>query len=407
MSYQSHKPLLSGGKIQGLFFDYNSTTPLDRDVAQEMSLYLDSCQGNPHSSDHAFGWEATQAIQTARERLSKWVGCDPSEIVFTSGATEANNLAILGAAIAAKGSGRNKIIVGASEHKCVLAAARAARELFGCEIFIAPVDREGFVDADVLANLLDERTLLASLMSANNEIGTIQDLQSIGALCRENGALLHSDAAQLGFMSTTGDFIREADLVSFSAHKIYGPKGIGALMVRHDVRDKLQPIIYGGGQEGGLRSGTLPTQLCVGFGKAAEVTQDFADKGVENTLRVLARNFFNLLQAGPTAVSLNGPDIGKCRHPGNLSLTFDGISAEDFIARLQPRLAVSSGSACTTGIPEPSHVLRAIGLNGDEASATIRVGLGRHTSQEDIELAANILLETLASIGEEEGLSFV
>ncbi len=404
MRKQANKPLLKNGKIEGLFFDYNSTTPLDHRVAHEMSLYLDSHQGNPHSSDHAYGWEASKAIEAARDRVSRWVGCDANEIVFTSGATEANNLAILGAAIAEKGSNRNKIVVGASEHKCVLAAARAARDLFGYEVVLAPVDGDGFVDTDTLAELLDEQTLIASFMSVNNEIGTIQDLRSLGSLCRKHGILLHTDAAQIGFMSNTADYLREADFVSFSAHKIYGPKGIGALMVRHDVRDKLHPIIHGGGQQDGLRSGTLPTQLCVGFGKAADVAQHVADQGGAEGLRDLAAAFYKLLKTGPTPVTLNGPDIGERRHPGNLSLTFHGVSAEDLIARLQPRLAVSSGSACTTGIPEPSHVLRAIGLNGEDAGATLRVGLGRLTTREDVANAAAMLLETIALIAEDEGM---
>ncbi len=380
-----------------IYADFQATTPVDPRVVEKMAPYWQESFGNPHSSDHAVGWHAAKAVDQSKTTLASLIGADPDEIVFTSGATEANNLALFGLARRATPSQR-RILVGATEHKCVLAAARAleARENFTVEQI--PVDGEGFIDLDVLSDRLDETTLVVSIMAVNNEVGTIQEIPLISEIVASHDVLLHCDAAQGACALDMSHLADHADLISLSGHKIYGPQGIGALYIRREIQSKVEPIIYGGGQQSDLRSGTVPVPLCVGMAAAAEILQ--TDEGVTERKRVAGQrdNFVDLLQASPYPVSLNGP-TGDRRHPGNANLQFEGLVAQEILGALQPRLAASTGSACTSGIPEPSHVLRALGLTPTQADASIRFSFGRFTTDAEIEEAARLVIYCLERTG--------
>ena len=376
-----------------IYADYQATTPVDPRVVEKMAPYWQESFGNPHSSDHIVGWQAAKAVDQSKAIVAGLIGADPDEIIFTSGATEANNLALFGLARRATPAQR-RILVGSTEHKCVLAAARAleARENFTVERI--PVDGEGFIDPEVLSHRLDETTLVLSIMAVNNEVGTVQDISRIGELAAERGVLFHCDAAQGACALDMSRLADHADLISLSGHKMYGPQGIGALYIRRDVQARIEPIIYGGGQQSDLRSGTVPVPLCVGMAAAAEVLQ--TDEGPTERKRVAGQRdtFVNLLQAGAYPVSVNGP-TGDRRHPGNANLQFEGYVAHDLLASLQPHLAASTGSACTSGIPEPSHVLRALGLTPTQADASIRFSFGRFTTDAEIEEAAQLVINCL------------
>ena len=342
------------------------------------------------------GWQAAKAVTRSKTAVAELIGADPDEIIFTSGATEANNLALLGLARRAPTT-RRRILVGATEHKCVLAAARALEKHEGFIVEQIPVDREGFIDLDALAERLDETTLVVSIMAVNNEVGTIQDIPRIAEIVGNSGAFLHCDAAQAACALDICELAAHADLISLSGHKIYGPQGIGALYIRRDVQESIEPIIYGGGQQNDLRSGTVPVPLCVGMAAAAETLQ--TDEGEAERMRVAAQrdSFVGKLKKSGCPVSLNGP-TGDRRHPGNANLRFDGFVAQEILGALQPRLAASTGSACTSGIPEPSHVLRAMGLSPDQSDASIRFSFGRFTTDDEIEEAARLVIECLETI---------
>ena len=379
-----------------IYADYQATTPVDPRVLERMAPHWHASFGNPHSSDHVVGWQAAKAVTQSQTTVAELIGADPDEIIFTSGATEANNLALFGLARRAPAS-RRRILVGATEHKCVLAAARALEAREGFTVEQIPVDSEGFIDLDALAHKLDETTLVVSIMAVNNEIGTIQDIARIAEILGEHGILFHCDAAQAPCALNMSESAAHADLISLSGHKIYGPQGIGALYIRRDVQESIEPIIYGGGQQNDLRSGTVPVPLCVGMAAAAEILQ--TDEGEAERKRVAGQRdaFVKRLQVGGYAVSLNGPKE-KRRHPGNANLRYDGSVAQEILGALQPRLAASTGSACTSGIPEPSHVLRAMGLSPDQSDASIRFSFGRFTTDEEIEEAARLVIECLETI---------
>ena len=371
------------GAKDSIYMDYQATTPADPRVVEAMQPYWSATYGNPHSADHAFGWSADAAVETARGHIAALIGADPDEIVFTSGATEANNLAVLGIARASSPT-RKRIVVSAIEHKCVLAAARAAVDE-GFEIIVVPVGADGIVDPRAVAAVVDDRTALVSVMAVNNEIGTVQPLSEIAALCAAAGAVFHTDAAQALNALSMDVAMLGADLMSLSAHKAYGPKGIGALFVRRSLHVRPKPIIHGGGQEGGLRSGTLPTPLCVGFGEACRILADERDSDAKR-IRVLRDRFLAELLKTVPGLTVNGDQM--MRHPGNLNLLFPSIDAFLLLQHLHPNVAASTGSACTSGQPEPSHVLRAIGLSPDVANASIRFGIGRFTTEGDVDEAA-------------------
>ena len=289
------------------------------------------------------------------------------------GATEANNLALFGLARRAHPS-RRRILVSAIEHKCVLAAAKALEEREGFTVEIVPVNGEGFVDLDILESMLDGSVLAVSIMAVNNEVGTIQDLPAIAALLAGHGIIFHCDAAQAPCAMDVSQIAEYADLISLSGHKIYGPQGIGALYVRRDLQTEIEPLIYGGGQQNGLRSGTVPVPLCVGMAAAAAIVE--AEGSRERPELAKQRNLFvNLLSDSGFSITINGPAWDR-RHPGNANLRFDGWAAQDILGALQPGLAASTGAACTSGIPEPSHVLSAMGLSVNEADSSVRFSFG-------------------------------
>lgn len=360
-------------------------------TADAMACYL----ANPHSSEHAAGWGAADAVETARNEVAAAVGVDSDEVVFVSGATEADNLALLGCGTALA-SGRRRVIVSALEHKAVLGPSRELKRR-GFEVMVAPAIAEGVVDLNALSKLIDSRTLLVSIMLVNNEIGTVQPIEEVAKLCSAAGALLHVDAAQALAWMPIDAYGLGADMMSVSGHKMGGPKGVGALFVRREVRRRLAPLMFGGEQEDGLRPGTLPVPLCVGLGAACGELPDV--KEVRLWRARTAHLEEALLDMHPGAW-INGS--GADRHPGCISVTLPGIDAERLVARLQPEIAVSRGSACTSGTPEPSHVLRAIGLSAAECDATVRISTGRFTTDVEIDGAMAALSEAIAAIWTDE-----
>jgi cysteine desulfurase len=370
-----------------VYLDYQATTPVDRRVLDEMLPWFSEKFGNPGSVTHAYGREAEAAVEQARGEVAALIGADSREIVFTSGATESNNLAMKGAAHFHRELGKNRVVTVSTEHKCVLESARALeREGFG--VTVLPVDAQGLVDMAALRAAVDARTAVVSVMAANNEIGVLQPVAEIGALCREKGVLFHTDAAQaVGKVPVDVDAMA-IDLLSISGHKIYGPKGIGALYVRRRPRARLAPLFDGGGQERGVRSGTLPTPLCVGLGAAARIAA--AERAAEaERLLGLRRRFLAGIRARLPEVRLNGD--AERRLPGNLNLSFPGAPALQLMQAC-PGLALSTGSACTAAEVEPSYVLRALGVPEGLAGATLRIGLGRYTTDAEVDFAVEALL---------------
>jgi cysteine desulfurase len=369
-----------------IYLDYQATTPTDPRVVEAMLPWFTEKFGNPGSATHAFGHEAEAAVEQARAQLAALIGAEPREIVFTSGATESNNLAIKGATRFHRAQGKDHIVTVATEHKCVLEAAKAM-ERDGSHVTFLGVDGGGLVDPEAVRRAIGERTALVSVMAANNEIGVIPDLAAIGAICREAGVLFHTDAAQaVGKISFNVNELN-VDLVSISGHKLYGPKGIGALYVRRRPRARITPLIDGGGQERGLRSGTVPTPLCVGLGAAAAIAQgEMTQEAIR--LTHLRRRFLTRIRDAVPGIALNGDP--ERRLPGNLNLSFPGVNATDLMEAC-PGVAVSSGSACSSAELEPSYVLRALGFSDERAAASIRIGLGRMTKEAEIDRAADLL----------------
>ena len=366
-----------------------------------MAPYYGDSFGNPHSSDHSFGWESARAIEKATARVARLIGADPDEITFTSGATESNNMALLGLGRRAAGGNRRRILVSAIEHKCVLASARVLEEQYEFTIEQIPVDRQGCVELSALDNMLGEDVLAVSVMAVNNEVGTIQDIGKISDYVRRHGAIFHCDAAQAPLAMPIVSLATHTDILSLSGHKMYGPKGVGVIFIARALQDQIEPLIYGGGQQNGLRSGTLPVPLCVGMGAAAELLTSKDAKEKRGELRRRRDAFVHRLRALSWPVSLIGPE-GEARHPSNASICFLGFSAHEILGALQPRLAASTGSACTSGIPESSHVLRATGLDRDDAEACARFSLGFDTTDEDVEQAVGLIEEVLAKLSKAE-----
>jgi cysteine desulfurase len=373
-----------------IYLDNHATTPVDPRVLAAMRPWWDQNFANPGSVEHAMGRAAEAAVEEARGHVAALIGAEPSEILFTSGATESNNLAIKGAArfAAAQGTDRRRVVTLATEHKCVLESVRD----LGAEGFapvVLPVRPDGLLDLDLLeVTLAEAPTLLVSVMAVNNEIGVIQDLAAIGAIAKRHCALFHTDAAQgCGRIAIDVGTIR-ADLLSISGHKLYGPKGIGALYVRRRPRVRLAPLFSGGGQERGLRSGTLAAPLIVGLGEACRIAlQEMAlDAG-----RMAAQRdrFLAAIQAAVPGIAVNADR--ERRVAGNLSLAFPGGATAQQIMEAAPEVCVSTGSACSSAEVEPSHVLQALGLPAARARATLRIGIGRFTSPAEVDLAAAAL----------------
>ena len=388
------------GNTETIYADYQATTPVDPRVLAKMVPYWGELFGNPHSSDHVVGWRSAEAVRQSASSVGAMIGADADEIIFTSGATEANNLALIGLARRAPPE-RRRILVSSIEHKCVLAAARALEEREGFVVEYIPVDRDGFIDLEALTSMVDDKVLVASVMAVNNEIGTIQDIPRIADLLQRHGVLFHCDAAQAPCAMDVGDLALHSDLISLSGHKIYGPQGIGALYIRREVQGQVEPMMYGGGQQAGLRSGTVPMSLCVGMAAAAEIISGADAKQERQRIGRQRTSFVHLLRAGAFRVSINGPAV-EGRHPGNANLQFRGFAAADILGALQPRVAASTGAACTSGIPESSHVLTAIGLSSTEADSSIRFSFGRFTYGSEVEEAAGAVHEVLASLARQD-----
>lgn len=370
-----------------VYLDNQATTPCDPRVVAAMLPWFTERFGNPHSAEHAMGQEAAGAVEAARAEVARLIGAEPREIVLTSGATEANNIAIKGAARHAlrMGDERRRVVTVATEHKCVLeSVADLAEE--GFEPVVLPVGADGRLDPDALRAALAVPTLLVSIMAVNNETGVVQDIAALAAIAREAGALFHTDAAQAAGkipLSVAG-----VDLLSISGHKVYGPKGVGALYVRRRPRVRLAPLFSGGGQERGLRSGTLPTPLVVGLGEAFRLAcAEMAEES--ERLAGLRDRLFTALRRDLPDIRLNGS--ADHRVLGNLNLTFPNAGALDLL-RAVPELCASTGSACSSAEVEPSYVLRAMGLTPGEAARTLRLGLGRFTSAADVDFAAAALV---------------
>ncbi len=372
-----------------IYMDYQATTPMDPRVLAEMLPWFVEKFGNPASRSHAFGWEADQAVEKARGQVAALLQADPREIVFTSGATESDNLAIQGVARFYQDKGRH-IITPVTEHKAVLDTCRYL-EAEGFTVTYLPVQKNGLVDLDLLAAAITEQTILVSIMAGNNEIGVIQPLAEIGQLCRQKKVLFHCDAAQgVGKMVLDVNAM-QIDLLSLSGHKIYGPKGIGALYVRRRPRVRLKPIFHGGGHERGMRSGTLPTPLLVGLGTACELAaQEMeAENGRVLALRErLRQGLFSQL----THLEINGDCVQRLA--GNLNVSFGFVEGESMMMAIKD-VAVSSGSACTSASLEPSYVLRALGVSEAQAHTSIRFGLGRFTTEEEVDFVIKTVVHAV------------
>ena len=368
------------------YLDYQATAPMDPAVRQAMLPFLENHFGNPHSINHSFGWKAAEAVRDARGQVAEAIGAADEEVVFTSGATESCNLAIRGAMKAAP-SRRSRLITVATEHPAVLETVRDLGSK-GYDVVILPVDKDGLLHPDEVARALDDRVALVSVMAANNEIGVLHPLPEIAGLCRAHGTLLHTDATQaLGRIRVDVDEWK-VDLLSISAHKAYGPKGIGALYVRGGV--PIEAIATGGGQENGLRPGTVPAPLVVGFGAACHLAADHWCADADRMAKLAVRLRESIRRSCPNVEFFGDMDR---RLPGNLSLGFPGVAADQVIDSVSDRIAISTGSACSSGSAEPSRVLLALGLDAETAAAGVRVSLGRFTTEDEIDIAIEALSE--------------
>jgi len=400
MTARSEAPIDKAGAParRGIYLDFQATTPCDPRVVEAMLPFFNEKFGNPHSVQHAYGWDAETAVERARGEIAALIGAEAREIVFTSGATESNNLAIKGVARFPR-ERRPHVVTCATEHKCVLESARRL-ESEGHRVTLLGVRGNGLIDLDELAAAITEDTALVSIMAVNNEIGVIQPLAEIGALCRARGVHFHSDAAQAVGKIPIDVEAMQIDLLSISGHKIYGPMGIGALYVRRRPRVRLEPLFDGGGQERGLRSGTVPTPLSVGLGRACAIAAEEMASEAER-LWALHRRLYDGLRARLQELRLNGD--AERRIPGNLNLSFGGVDGEALIKSI-PEIAVSSGSACTSASVEPSYVLRALGLSDAEARASMRIGLGRTTTAEQVDAATAAIVAAVTRLrGEGSG----
>ena len=379
---------------QPIYLDYQATTPLDPRVLEAMMPYFTYKFGNAHSRSHSYGWEAEEGVEKARAQVAKLIGADEKEVIYTSGATESNNLAIKGVADFYKDR-RNHVVTTVTEHKCVLDTCRHL-EQEGFTVTYLPVQQNGLVDLDVLRAAVTDKTVVVSIMAVNNEIGVIQPLAEIGKICREKGAFFHTDAAQAAGKIPLDVEAMNIDLMSISGHKIYGPKGIGALYVRRKPRVRLAAMIHGGGQERGFRSGTLPTPLCVGLGEAAEICMKEMDAEAVRLTKLRDR-MLKGLNAKLPEIYVNG-DL-EHRIPGNLNISFAHVEGESLMMGIK-NLSVSSCSACTSASLEPSYVLRALGVEEEMAHTSLRIGLGRFTTEHEVDTAVDELVHHVTKLRE-------
>ncbi|WP_417832120.1 IscS subfamily cysteine desulfurase [Terasakiella sp.] len=377
-----------------VYLDYQATTPTDPRVVEAMLPYFTQKFGNPHSRNHAYGWEAEEAVEEARKQVADIINANPKEIIFTSGATESNNLALKGVGAFYKNK-RNHIITVVTEHKCVLDTCRHM-EQDGFEVTYLGVQQNGLIDLEELKAAMTDNTLLVSVMGVNNEIGVVQPLKEIGALCRANKTFFHTDCAQAVGKIELDVEEMNIDLMSISGHKIYGPMGVGALYVRRRPRVRIIAQINGGGQERGMRSGTLAPALCVGLGKACEIAKK--EMATENErLHKLQMHMWNRFQNELDEVYLNG-DLEQ-RVCTNLNVSFAFVEGEGLMMGIKD-LAVSSGSACTSASLEPSYVLRALGVEEELAHTSLRLGIGRFSTQEEIDYATDRIIKEVKRLRE-------
>ncbi len=374
-----------------IYMDYSATNPCDPRVVDAMIPWLREHFGNPASRSHAWGWEAEAAVEKARDHVAALIGADPREIVWTSGATESNNLAIKGAAGFYKTKGKHLITV-KTEHKAVLDTMREL-ERQGFEVTYLDVQEDGLLNLDVFKAAIRPDTILASVMYVNNEIGVIQDVTAIGNICREKGVIFHVDAAQATGRVEFDISKMPIDLMSLTSHKTYGPKGIGALYVRRKPRIRIEAQMHGGGHERGMRSGTLPTHQCVGMGEAYRIAKE--EMAVENQkIHALQQRLMNGLK-GIEQVFINGHETQRVPH--NINMSFNYVEGESLIMGIKG-LAVSSGSACTSASLEPSYVLRALGRSDELAHSSLRMTIGRWTTEEEIDFAISTIKENVAKL---------
>ncbi|HGH6710029.1 TPA: IscS subfamily cysteine desulfurase [Neisseria meningitidis] len=376
-----------------VYLDYAATTPVDKRVAEKMIPYLTETFGNPASNSHAFGWEAEEAVEKARADIAALINADPKEIVFTSGATESDNLAIKGAANFYKTKGKHLITV-KTEHKAVLDTMREL-ERQGFEVTYLGVQENGLIDLEELKAAIRDDSILISVMWANNEIGVVQDIPAIGEICRERKIVFHVDAAQACGKVPVDVEAAKIDLLSMSAHKVYGPKGIGALYVRRKPRVRLEAQMHGGGHERGFRSGTLPTHQIVGMGEAFRIAKEELEQDMAHYRKL--RDIFLKGIEGIEEVYVNG-DL-EHRAPNNLNVSFNFVEGESLIMAVK-ELAVSSGSACTSASLEPSYVLRALGRNDELAHSSLRITFGRMTTEEEVQFAAELIKSKIGKLRE-------
>ena len=376
--------------MKKIYLDNNSTTQIDPQVLEVMLPYFNEKFGNPSSQSHAFGWEARAAIDIAREQIANFINSEIDEIIFTSGATESNNLAINGFLDLIE-SKKPNIITSSIEHKAVLDVCKKIEKSGKNIIYIKP-NHDGIIDIKKIKDAINEDTELVSIMHANNEIGTIQPIQEIGTLCNKNNIIFHVDAAQsLGKIKVNVKDMK-VDMLSISSHKIYGPKGVGALYIKNKKsKIKLNPMIIGGGQENNLRSGTLPTPLIVGFGKACEIASNKIN--IDNKrIKQLSNKLLKSILSEYPDTKLNGSK--KNRIPGNINFSFPFLKGMSIINSM-PRIAVSSGSACTSSSPLPSYILNEIGINRMNSNTSIRIGIGRFNTDKDIEIAIESIINAI------------
>jgi cysteine desulfurase len=378
-----------------IYMDYQSTTPVDKRVVEAMMPYLTEKFGNPHSRSHSYGWDAEEGVETARSHIAELLGGKSKEVIFTSGATESNSLAIKGVA-RFYGDKKNHIITTNTEHKCVLDACRHLEEEEGFKVTYLPVKENGLIEPAELEEAITDNTLMVSVMAVNNEIGVIQPLKEIGKICRRNGVFFHSDIAQ-GYGKIDIDVNENnIDLASISGHKIYAPKGIGALYIRRKPRVRLAPLINGGGQERGVRSGTVSPPMAVALGEASRIAKNQMNEDYEHVKKLYDKFLTNILDGMPE-IYLNGDRYQ--RYPGNINLSFAYIEGESMILAIKD-IAVSSGSACTSASLEPSYVLKALGVDEDLAHTSIRFGIGRFTTEKEIDYAVKLVLSKINHLRE-------
>ena len=378
-----------------IYIDYQATTPVDTRVMEVMTPFFTEMFGNPHSTSHSYGWEARDAVEAARVQVAGMINADLREVIFTSGATESNNMAIKGVGRFFAGR-KGHMIAPVTEHKCVLESLKYVAKL-GYEITLLPVGTDGLLDPAAVKDAIRDDTALVSVMHVNNEIGVIQPMAEIGAICRERGVYLHSDAAQAAGKTSIDVAAMNIDLLSLSSHKMYGPMGVGVLYVRRKPRVRLEPLMDGGGQERTLRSGTLPAPLVVGMGKAAEIITNETDAD-HPRIRDLRDRLMKGLQQRVPGTFINGSL--DHRIAGNLNIGFEGIDSEALMGAVKDQIALSSGSACTSAAVEPSYVLRALGLSDTDAHASVRMCVGRMTTSDEIDTAIAALSAAVTTLRE-------